>query len=219
MAKAEYDVNKKANNDVPDSVPQVQLNELFLKCKETELAIEKARLDRRVAAEEAKVAAAEVEAAKVMVDRHKSSRRSPAWWSTSAPTRAKSVQPYAARDPRRQLDSLWVEGHVPAAKFARSELEGRDVTVDVVITRDGHAIVPGKVIFVNPLTDTGDSYMVRAKVENVKVGNGSWLLSPGMQAEMHIQAPLTPTYRGFTSSATVCFPVPHARCRSGGGPT
>ena len=28
--------------------------------------------------------------------------------------------------------------------------------------------------------------MVRAKVENRKV-NGSWLLSPGMQAEMNIQ--------------------------------
>ena len=56
---------------VPGSVPQVRLSELLLKCKETELAIEKAKLDQKIADEEAKVAAAEVEAAKVMVERHK----------------------------------------------------------------------------------------------------------------------------------------------------
>ena len=85
-----------------------------------------------------------------------------------------------------KLDSLWVEGNVPAATFARSELDGQSVAVDVVITRGEKKSFPGKVVFVKPLTDTGDVFMVRALVENVK-RDGSWLLYPGMQAAMNIQ--------------------------------
>ena len=135
VAKAEYEVNKKANDDVPGSVPQVQLNELFLKCKETELAIEKANLDRKVAGEEAKVAKAEVEAAKVMVDRHKVLSPMAGVVVDVRAHKGEAVQPTQAVIRVVKLDSLWVEGNVPAAKFARSELDGRDVTVDVVITR------------------------------------------------------------------------------------
>jgi hypothetical protein len=58
--------------------------------------------------------------------------------------------------------------------------------VDVVITRGEKRSLPGEVVFARPLTDTGDSYMVRAKVANQEL-NGSWLLSPGMQAEMKIE--------------------------------
>ena len=46
MAEAEYEVNEKANDEFPAG-PQVRINELFLKCKETELAIEKAKLDQQ----------------------------------------------------------------------------------------------------------------------------------------------------------------------------
>ena len=40
-----------------------------------------------------------------------------------------------------------------------------------------------------PLTDTGGTYMVRAMVKNIKLNDAesSWLLYPGMQAEMNIQ--------------------------------
>ena len=82
--------------------------------------------------------------------------------------KGEAVQPTQAVIRVVRLDSLWVEGNVSAARFARAELDGRPVTVDVVITRDEKASLPGKVIFVKPLTDTGDSYMVRAKVENRK---------------------------------------------------
>ena len=71
---------------------------------------------------------------------------------------------------------------VPAARFARAKLKGQHVTVDFVITSDEKKSLPGKVIFVKPLTDTGDSYMVRALVPNQE-----GLLSPGMQAVMNIQ--------------------------------
>ncbi len=186
VAKAEYEVNVKANKEVPGAVPQVKLSELFLKCKETELAIEKATLDRKVAGEEAKVAKAEIEAAKVMVDRHKLLSPIGGVVVDIRAHKGESVQPTQAVIRVVKLDSLWVEGTVPAAKFARAELDKRDVTVDVVIAHGEKKSLPGKIIFVKPLTEPGGSYIVRALVENRKV-DGSWLLYQGMQAEMNIQ--------------------------------
>jgi multidrug efflux pump subunit AcrA (membrane-fusion protein) len=61
-------------------------------------------------------------------------------------------------------------------------LEGQPVTVDVVITRDEKKQLTGKVVYVSPLTDSGDTYMVRAKLDNK-----DHVLSPGMQAEMNIE--------------------------------
>ena len=186
VAKAENAINLAANAAVPGSVPQARLNELKLKCTETDLAIEKAKLDRTVAAAEAKVAKAEVEAARVMVDRHKVLSPVNGEVVEVRAHKGEAVQPTQAVIHVVKLDNVWVEGSVPAAKFARAELERRPVTVDVVITRGEKVSLPGEVIFVKPLTDTGNTYLVRAKVDNRKV-NGSWQLSPGMQAEMNIQ--------------------------------
>lgn len=183
VAKAEYDVNVQANHDVPGSVPQVRISELFLKCRETELAIEKAKLDRTVAGEEAKVAKAEVEAAKVTVDRHKVLSPIAGIIVEIRAHKGEAVQPSLAVLRVVNLDSLWVEARqVPAAKYARAELEGQPVTVDVVITRDEKKQLTGKVVYVSPLTDSGDTYMVRAKLDNK-----DHVLSPGMQAEMNIE--------------------------------
>ena len=186
VAKAEYNVNKEANDQVHGSVPKVRLSELFLKCKETELAIEKATLDQTVAAAEAKVAQAEVGAARVMVDLHKLVSPIAGVVVDIRAHKGEAVQPSQAVIHVVKLTSLWVQGNVPAARFARAELEGKKVMVDVVITRGEKRSLPGEVVFARPLTDTGDSYMVRAKVANQEL-NGSWLLSPGMQAEMKIE--------------------------------
>ena len=125
VADAEYKVNEKANIDVPGSVPKVRLSELLLKCKETELAIKKAKSDQELAEEEAKVAEAEVDAAKVMVERHKIVSPIAGEVVDIRAHKGEAVQPAQAVIHVVKLDSLWVEGNVPAAKFARAELEGR----------------------------------------------------------------------------------------------
>ena len=125
-------VNKKANDEVPGSVPTVRMNELFLKCKETKLAIEKATLDQKVAGEEAKVAKAEVEAAKVMVERHKVLSPIAGEVVDIRAHKGESVQPIAGGDPRREArQPVGRRRRAAAAKFARAELDGRNVTVDV----------------------------------------------------------------------------------------
>ncbi len=190
VAKADYEINRKAVAEMPGSISQVALSEKLLKCTETELAIEKAELDRKVASQEALVAKAELEAAKLVVERHKilSPVSGKGVVVEIHAHKGEAVQPGQAIIHVVKLDSLWVQGDVPAAKFARAELDGRPVTVDVVITTpDDKRSLPGKVDFVKPLTSTNDTYMVRAKVDNVRLPNGSWLLSPGMQADMNIQ--------------------------------
>ena len=183
VAKAELEVNQKSNEDVPGSVSQVRLNELILKCKETELAIEKATLDRNIAAAEARVGKAEVEAAKVMVDRHKVVSPINGVVVDIRAHKGEAFLPTQDRAVIRvvNLDTLWVQGDVSAARYARADLENKKVTVDVVIAHGEKRALDGEIIYVSPLTDTGDSYQVRAKVANSK----GWL-SPGMQAEMNI---------------------------------
>jgi multidrug efflux pump subunit AcrA (membrane-fusion protein) len=185
VAVAEYETNLKANTKVPGSVPAVQLNTLLLKCTETRLAIVKADSDKKVAEEEANVARAEVAAAKVMVDRHKVLSPIAGEVVEIRAHKGEAVQPAQPAILVVKLDSVWVQGRVPAAEVARAAI-GKNVTVDVTITRREKRSFPGQVIFVNPLTDTGDTYVVRAKVTNQQ-SNGYWLLSPGMQAEMSVE--------------------------------
>jgi protocatechuate 3,4-dioxygenase beta subunit len=62
--RAEYELNKKTIDQTPGWVYKQHLDELLLKCKEADLAVEKARRYQRIAEEEAKVAKAELDRAK-----------------------------------------------------------------------------------------------------------------------------------------------------------
>jgi multidrug resistance efflux pump len=196
VADAELQVNNKANQNYPGSVPWVRINELGLKCTETKLAITKAESDREIADEEAKVAKAEVDAADVMVKRHEIRSPVDGVVVEIRAHKGEAVQPTQAVIHVVKLDSLWVEGFVPAKDFARSQLEGQDVTIDVDVAAKLKSTLRGKIIFVKPLTETGERYMVRARVENRKV-SGSWLLTPGTQVEMSIQVRKLPSEDGL----------------------
>ena len=185
-AKAEYDVSVKANHDVPGTIPAVKMNELYLKVTETKLSIEKARLDKHVAAEEAKVAAAETRAAEVLIERHQIHSPIDGVVQELRVHLGEYVQPTQAIMRVVRLDRLWVEGSASAAKYARNELEGRTAKIEVVLARDQKMAFAGRIIFVKAEIEAGNKFMVRAEVDNRKV-NGSWLLTPGMRATMTIE--------------------------------
>ena len=69
VAKAEYQREKKAFDSGLPAVSYETLSEMSLKCKECDLAVEKAKLEQRIAGEEAKIAKAELEKAKAPKDR------------------------------------------------------------------------------------------------------------------------------------------------------
>ena len=175
VAKAEYDVNKKANDDVPGAVPHVRMNELFLKCKETQLGIEKAQLDQKVAKEEATAALAEIEAAKVIVKRH---RVLSPFAGVVVDIRAHKGEAVHLQQPLglvrvARLDGkLWVEGDAPAAEFSRSDFEGKTVAVMLPVGNP----LEGKITFVDAKTRQGGKFLVRAEVHNERLPNGDWRL-------------------------------------------
>jgi multidrug resistance efflux pump len=185
VAKKDLERNQQSNHDVPGSVPRGKIDELELKCTETTLAIQKATHDRSIADAEAGVAQAEVNATKVMIDLLKVYSPVDGVVVDLRAHKGEAVSPTTPVMHVVRLDKLWVEGQVPAADFARGELENQPVTVEVATPHGRKFAVQGKIVFVKPLTDTGGSYMVRAEVQREKPDD-PWPLSPGMQADMLI---------------------------------
>jgi multidrug resistance efflux pump len=186
VAKAEYDVNAEANRRVPGSVPMVELNRLLLKHKETVLAIDKSKLEMRVAGHEANVAQAEADAGQESVNRRQI--RSPLDGVVVDLHRhvGEWVQPGDQVLHVVRMDQLWVEGFVSTTKFTRSELQGQPVKVEVLLARDQRATFDGTIVFAKPTTEAGGTFLIRAEINNQKE-RGHWLLSPGLNAKMSIQ--------------------------------
>jgi multidrug efflux pump subunit AcrA (membrane-fusion protein) len=184
-AKAEYAFNSDANKRQPGSVPQVRMNELWLKCKETELSIDKAKLEWRVAGHEADAAKAEADAARENIRRRQihspltgvvvTLQRHEGEWVTPGDPVLRVIR----------VDRLWVEGYLSASDLSRAEVEGRPVTVAVELARGRRVPLAGKVVFANPITDAGGKFLIRAEVANQNTG-GHWLLNPGLNASMSI---------------------------------
>jgi multidrug efflux pump subunit AcrA (membrane-fusion protein) len=186
VAKKTADFSEEANRKVKGSIPFTQIEELKLKVTEAELSIDKARKEKDIAGADAEVAEAEVKAAKVAIDHHQVVSPIDGVVVEVRKHLGEWVQPSDPVVKIVNLKKLWVEGYAPTAQYRRSEMEKCDAYVDVVVTRGQKKRFPAKVIFVKPTTDTGDSFLVRAEVENVNL-NGSWLLSPGLPADMAVQ--------------------------------
>ena len=186
VAMAEYEVNAEANRRVPGAVPQTELNRLLLKCKETTLAIDKAKLDMRVAGHEAAVAQAEADAAQENIARRQIKSPLDGVVVELHRHQGEWVQPGDQVLHIVRMDRLWVEGFLRTTDFTRAEIHNRNVTVDVKLARGQSVTIPGTVVFVRPTTEAGGTFLFRAEIQNQKQGN-HWVLSPGLSADMTIQ--------------------------------
>ena len=186
-AKKELDYNKKSNHDVPGSVPKAKIEEFELKCIETTLAVKKAKHDHAVAESEAGIAAAEVKAAETMVELLKVYSPIDGEVVAVRAHKGEAVQPTQPGVIRIVgLNKFWVEGQVSSADFTREQLENQPVTVEVATVKGTQKTsMPGKIVFVSPLTESGGGYMVRAEVEREN-SDIPLPLYDGMQAEMII---------------------------------
>ena len=186
VAKSTYDRNVYSNKLVPGSIPIVQLLELELKVTESTLAIEKARREKVIAGFEAGVAEAEVKAATLAVNKHEVKSPIEGVVTDVRKHSGEWVQPSDAVLKIVRLNRIWVEGRVKATEYAPADLQRCDATVDVELKSHQPIQVKGKVVFVKPIAETGDSFLVRVEIENRKVGD-SWVLCPGLPATMTIQ--------------------------------
>jgi multidrug efflux pump subunit AcrA (membrane-fusion protein) len=186
VARADYDQAMDANRRVSGTVPQAEVRQRLLKYREMVLSIEKAEKDRAVAALQAQVADAEVQAAAANLERRRIVAPLDAVVVELTKHEGEWVQ---AGDPVMRLvriDRLRVEGFLNAKDYRLAEIQGRPVSVVVKLARGETQTITGKVVYVKPLIEAGGEFLVRAEVQNIKQ-NGTWLLSPGLNAEMTIQ--------------------------------
>jgi multidrug efflux pump subunit AcrA (membrane-fusion protein) len=186
VAQAQYRLSAEANFKTPGSVPDARLNEFRLKVTESELSIEKADKDHRVAEAQAGVAQAELKAADANLEhRHITSvldaevvdvKRHVGEWVSAGDSLMRLLR----------LDVMRVEGSVNAAAYQPAEIFNCPVTVTVELARGKKAEFTGKVVFVNPTVDPTGTFQVRAEVKN-RQEEGFWVLRPGTIAEMAIQ--------------------------------
>lgn len=184
-AEAALQMNLEANRKVPGSVPKEKLNELKLERDKEILSIEKSKLDFSVAAQEAEVAQAEADAAQENIKRRQ--LRSPVDGVIVELHRhlGEWVQPPDKILRIVRMDRLWVEGYVPVSRRNRAQLNDRPVKIEISLAGDHRVPYEGKVVFVKPTTEAGDTFLVRAEIANQKDGN-YWAISPGLKATMRI---------------------------------
>lgn len=186
VARQEWHQAVEANKKVAGAVPEAEVRRLVLKQNEAALSIEQAEMRRRIAALEAKVSEARVEAAEVNIDRRRITAPLDALVLEVHLHEGEWVQPGTAVVRLIKLDRLWIEGSLKAHQYTPAEVHGRSVTAKVVLARGREETFSGHIVFVKPVIEADDTFLVRAEIAN-RQENGFWLLSPGMPAEMTIQ--------------------------------
>ncbi len=181
VAKIDLKKSQEANMRTVGSVPDIEITQKALVVKKSDLQIEKAKKDRMMASLEADTKRAELEAAQVALDKR----------VILAPFAGEVVELYREKsewvnpgDPILSLmrfDVLHVEVFVPASKFDRSELLGKQVTVTVPRAHGREIALPGKIVHVSQMLKSGGLFLVRAEVENTKEGT-SWAIQPSVSS-------------------------------------
>jgi multidrug efflux pump subunit AcrA (membrane-fusion protein) len=180
---AEVDLNRDraANARVPGSVPEIEISQKELMFEKSKLQIEKAQKDRVIAELDARTKGAELGAAKVALE--KRSIYAPFSGEVVKLQREKSewVNPGDPILTLMRFDVLYAEAWAPVSQFDREDLLGKNVTVTVPRAGGKEISLPGKVVYVSQMVESGDTLKVRAEVQNVKEGT-SWAIQPSISA-------------------------------------
>lgn len=177
VAKKDWDRDIAANLQSPGAVPEIEVTQKKLMFEKSQLQIEKAENDQILASLDAKTKQAERAAAEVALKKR----------SIFAPFDGEVVKLHREKsewvnpgDPILTLmrfDILYAEAKVPTGQFDREELLGKQVTVTVDRARGNEISLPGKVVYVGQMVESGGYLTARAEVQNVKEGT-SWAIQP-----------------------------------------
>lgn len=189
LARTEWEDAVRINKSAQGTVALSEIRRLALARDRAELQVLKSQLDMKVAKLNADVHQAAVDTALekirrrqviapfdgVIVDVQKQAKQ----WVTAGEPVLRVVR----------MDRLRVDGLLSAADLDTHEVDGKLVTVKVVLARGREAELRGKVVFTNQLIQAGNRFRVRAEVENRRGPEGQWLLQPGksVQTIVHIR--------------------------------
>jgi multidrug efflux pump subunit AcrA (membrane-fusion protein) len=181
VAKVDLERDVEANRRQPGAVPEIEISQKQLMLEKSTLQIEKAQNDRVIAKLDAKTKEAELGAAKVALE--KRSIYAPFSGEVVKLQREKSewVNPGDPILTLMRFDVLYAEAWAPVSQFDREDLLGKNVTVTVPRAGGKEISLPGKVVYVSQMVESGDTLKVRAEVQNVKEGT-SWAIQPSISA-------------------------------------
>ena len=185
VAAAELERALAIDRRSPGGVTQQEIQKLQLARHRDELQIERSKLEMRVAKMNADVHQASVKSAEDAVARRQIV--SPLDGVVVALLHDKGEWVAAGEGVVQvvRVDRLRVEGLLSAAENSPEEVAGRPVAVEVPLAGGRSGRFVGQVVFISPLVAAGNTYRVRAEVEN-RVEGGHPLLRPGMTATMTI---------------------------------
>jgi len=185
VARAELRRAEDANAGIEGTVPEAEMDRLRLTCDKLELEIERTKMDQRVAALQAWVKDADVQAAAENVRRHQITAPFDGVVVEIFPHVGEWLEPGTPVAHLMQMHRLRVEGFVDQANVGPGEIRDRNVEVVVELERGRRERFTGKVVFADLRVQAGGKYRVWAEVDN-RQENGSWLLRPGLKAQMTI---------------------------------
>jgi macrolide-specific efflux system membrane fusion protein len=193
VAEAEHKKALESHAKVPGSVTEVERARLMLNERKSELQIEQAELERRMATLAAASKGVELEAAENAIERRLIKSPLDGVVVQIFPHQGEWMQP---GDPLARVvraDKLRVEGYVDSSRFGPEEVRDRPVTVEVKLADDRKETFAGRIVFTSPLVESGGDYRVFAEVENRQApGSGQWLLRAGQTARMTIHSSQPP---------------------------
>jgi multidrug efflux pump subunit AcrA (membrane-fusion protein) len=193
VAQVEYEKAAESDRKVPGSVTRVELNRLQLNEQKSELQIEQAQLERKVAEMAAISKGVEVDAAENSIERRLIKSPLDGVVVQVFPHQGEWMQP---GDPLARVvrtDMLRVEGYVDSSRWNPEQVRDRPVTVEVALAGGRRETFKGRIVFTSPIVESGGDYRVFAEVENRQAeGSGQWLLRAGQTATMTIHS-LQPT--------------------------
>ncbi len=193
VAEVEHKKALESHAKVPGSVTEVERARLMLNERKSELQIEQARLEQRMAVLAAASKGVELEAAENAIGRRLIKSPLDGVVVQIFPHQGEWMQP---GDPLARVvraDKLRVEGYVDSSRFDPEEVRDRPVTVEVTLADDRKETFAGRIVFTSPLVESGGDYRVFAEVENRQAaGSGQWLLRAGQTARMTIHSSQPP---------------------------
>jgi multidrug efflux pump subunit AcrA (membrane-fusion protein) len=185
-AEADYQIMQEANKIAERAITEVDLRASKLNWDKMVLAAEKARKEQELAHYEAYMKQAELDAAKLAIDRRVISAPFDGVVEEVNRKQEEWVNPGDTILWMLRLDVMEVEGAVDPSKYDPHEIQGCEVTVEVEMARGRKESFPGRITKVSSLIGGHKMYNVRAEVVN-RQEYGSWMLRNGMSAKMTIQ--------------------------------
>ncbi|HEV7226805.1 MAG TPA: HlyD family efflux transporter periplasmic adaptor subunit [Pirellulales bacterium] len=187
VARQEWVVRHRANQQVPGSTPEVEMEKLKLQAEKSKLEIEKAELERTIASLTAESKEASVEAADDDIHRRRILAPLDGVVAEVFRHHGEWVNPGDRVVQLLRMNKLRVEGDLNIAEVSPSDIVGRPVRIVAKLTGGKQEQFQGKVVFVDLRILTGGVYRVKAEVVN-RQENGAWTLLPGTTVNMFIDS-------------------------------